>query len=130
MKLPDWITVGRIPRTNNRTITVELTADISRFLAGAEHAAEGFRRASHQLRISHERTLGRTYINQQLDQLCRDFGLDPLQVWRIPRAREQRDRDADARVARALAEFRLAARARDQVAAAQRAGRFITDVTS
>lgn len=86
MRAPWWLRRRRTPST----VTVELVADTSRFEAAMAEAAEGLSRNRFRMRVRHERSLGQAYVGVLLDGLCHGFGLDPVQVWRVPRARDQR----------------------------------------
>lgn len=45
---------------------------------------ESASRLRYRLRLEQERSAGAAYVGTLLDQLCADFGLDPVEVWRRP----------------------------------------------
>lgn len=87
MRAPWWWRRRRSRDAGTVTVTLEL--DNSRFVAGMHDAAASVSTARFRIRVAHERSLGQAYVGTVLDDLCRDFGLDPVQVWRLPRAREE-----------------------------------------
>jgi hypothetical protein len=89
VRLPAWARVRRT-RSVARTVEVTLEVDTSRFVAAMGEASEGIRRSKYQARLRHERSLGQAYVGAKLDELARSCGLDPVQAWRLPRARDQR----------------------------------------
>jgi len=85
-----WLLLRRWRRTTPGTVTVTLTADTTAFVDAMHDAAETLARTRYRLRVAHEWSLGQAYVGVQLDEMCRDLGLDPVVAWRMPRAVEQR----------------------------------------
>lgn len=86
MRLPAWTRVRRT-RTVAGTVEVTLAVDTTAFEAAMADSASVLR--YHQA-IAHQRSLGQAYVGVQLDELARSCGLDPVQAWRLPRARDLR----------------------------------------
>lgn len=86
MRLPSWLSMRRTSSTIG-TVTVTLTPDTSAYVAGMKDAASIIR---YHRAVEHERNVGRAYVGLQLDELARRVGLDPIEVWRLPRARDER----------------------------------------
>lgn len=87
MRAPAWWRRRRTP-AGVGTVTVELVADASRFVAAMDEAAEGIRRSQYRARFRHERAVGLAFVDVQLDELARSVGLDPVQAWRLPHERD------------------------------------------
>lgn len=86
MRLPSWLRVRRTSRDAG-TVTVTLAVDTSAYVAAMKDAASIVR---YHRAVAHEGSLGRAYVGVQLDELARSVGLDPVQTWRLPRARDKR----------------------------------------
>lgn len=92
MRLPTWLR----PRHTRRTpgeVVVTLGIGAGAFVGAMHEATEEASNLRYRLRIQYERALGQAHVNELLDQMCRDLGLDPITTWRIPRAQEHRDRE-------------------------------------
>lgn len=44
----------------------------------------------YQIEIARQRHFARAWLAVQLDEMCREYGWNPVQVWRVPRIHEQR----------------------------------------
>lgn len=90
MRAPWWL---RRRSRDAGTVTVELVADTSRFDQAIGRLVANTRehdsRTRFRRRVAHERSLGQAYVGVALDGLCRDFGLDPVAAWRLPRQRDE-----------------------------------------
>lgn len=88
------ITLGRVRPP--RTVTVVLDLDASRYLEQMNQAAIAAREAQaeriYRDSIAYQRALGLAQVAKLLDDMCHDLGLDPVQVWRLPRACGERER--------------------------------------
>lgn len=92
MRLPEWLRVIGRARRSPGSVAVTLEADVSRFVAAMEEAGESLSRQRYRYRVRREQIAARAHVDGLLDDLCRRWGMDPVEVWRVPRAREQRDR--------------------------------------
>lgn len=86
MRLPSWVHSRTTTRVAGK-VTITLTADTSGFEAAMWETASivRFHRA-----VAQERSCGRAYVGSLLDNLASSVGLDPVQTWRLPRARDER----------------------------------------
>lgn len=127
MRAPRWL---RRRSRDAGTVTIELVADTNRFDQAmarlVDNTSEHASRIRFRRRVAHERSLGQAYVGVLLDGLCHGFGLDPMEAWREPRARDQRlaalnSPDREARQA-AEAAWRAEHRAHRARLAAEREG--------
>lgn len=89
MRAPRWLRLRSTRRRTPGTVTVELDVDVSEFVDACSRASEALAEGRYRRRIAHQRSLGLAQVGVQLDELCHDLGLDPVETWRKPRAEEQ-----------------------------------------
>lgn len=89
MRLLSWLRHRSNTRVDGK-VTITLDVDSSAYVAGMKDAASIIR---YHRAVAHERDLGRAYVGVVLDELARSVGLDPVQAWRLPRARAERLED-------------------------------------
>jgi hypothetical protein len=90
VRAPSWLRFGRTAR-RPATVTVTLEADVSGFVDAMGRAREAASVTAYDLAIAHEWSLAQAHLGVQLDELARSVGLDPVEVWRLPRMLELAD---------------------------------------
>jgi len=84
MRLPEWLRT-RDYRAVGRSVEVTLELDATGFVDAMYRAHEAASNAALARAIRYERSLGKAQVGVLLDQMCRDYGWDPVTVWRLPR---------------------------------------------
>ena len=89
MRAPAWLRFGRAT-SEAGTVTVTLEADATVFVDAMCRVREVASVTAYDVEIAHEWSLAQAHLGVQLDELARSVGLDPMEAWRLPRARDER----------------------------------------